>query len=216
MSRVQHRVLDRKRLSSRKSFLFELSLLKYWYTLGSSMAITFITGNPSKAEQLGRHLDYPVGHRKLDLPEIQSLDLREIIKHKVKEAYRQVQAPVLVEDTSLTFNVLGRLPGPLIKWFLVELDNDGLCKLLDGYDNRAAIAEVCFGLYDGSELKIFEGQAKGIIAKTPKGERGFGWDPIFIPDGRAKTWGEMDHEEQKETSMRRIALKKLEAYLKPH
>ncbi|OGZ48532.1 MAG: hypothetical protein A3F26_03120 [Candidatus Ryanbacteria bacterium RIFCSPHIGHO2_12_FULL_47_12b] len=178
------------------------------------MVITFITGNPSKAEQLGRHLDYPIEHRKLDLPEIQSLDLREIIKHKAKEAYKQIQAPVLVEDTSLTFNALGRLPGQLIKWFLTELDNDGLCKLLDRYEDHSALAEVCFGFYDGDELKTFEGQAKGTIAKTPKGERGFGWDPIFIPDGRAKTWGEMDHEEQKETSMRRIALKKLEAYLK--
>ena len=61
---------------------------------------------------------------------------------------------------------------------------------------------------------MFEGRAEGTIAPTPKGERGFGWDPIFVPKGHTKTWGEMDPEEQKETSMRRIALKKLEAFLK--
>ena len=55
---------------------------------------------------------------------------------------------------------------------------------------------------------------KGTIAESPRGERGFGWDPIFIPGGKTKTWGEMDVEEQRETSMRRIALKKLEEYLK--
>ncbi len=54
----------------------------------------------------------------------------------------------------------------------------------------------------------------GSVASSPKGERGFGWDPVFIPEGHTKTWGEMDAEEQKETSMRRIALKKLEAHLK--
>ena len=53
-----------------------------------------------------------------------------------------------------------------------------------------------------------------MIAKSPQGERGFGWDPIFIPEGFTKTWGEMSPEEQKETSMRRMVLKKLEAFLK--
>jgi len=178
------------------------------------MELTFITGNAAKAEQLGRHLDHPVAHKKLDLPEIQSLDLHEIIEHKTKEAYKQIGGVVLVEDTSLTFKALGRLPGPLIKWFLTELDNAGLCKLLDGYEDRSAVAEVCFGLYDGNELKKFEGEARGSIAAIPRGERGFGWDPVFIPDGHDKTWGEMDPEEQKETSMRRFALKKLEAYLR--
>ena len=178
------------------------------------MNLTFITGNVAKAEQLGRHLEHPVAHRKLDLPEIQSLDLHEIIKHKTKEAFKKVGGLVLVEDTSLTFNALGKLPGPLVKWFLTELDNDGLCKILNSYDDRSALAEVCFGLYDGKELKMFEGQMEGTVSASPRGERGFGWDSVFIPKGHEKTWGEMDAEEQKETSMRRIALKKLEEYLK--
>jgi len=177
-------------------------------------SLTFITGNPSKAEQLARHLDYSVAHQKLDLPEIQSLDLKEIVEHKAKEAYKQIKKPVLVEDTSLVFSALGKLPGPLIKWFLTELDNAGLCKMLDGYTDRSAHAEVCFGLYDGQELQIFDGGVKGTVAESPRGERGFGWNPIFIPEGSTKTWGEMTPEEQKETSMRRIALKKLEAFLK--
>jgi non-canonical purine NTP pyrophosphatase (RdgB/HAM1 family) len=176
--------------------------------------LTFITGNAAKAEQLGRHLDYPVSHRKLDLLEIQSLDLREIIEHKAKEAYKEVGGMVLVEDTSLIFNALGRLPGPLIKWFLDELDNAGLCTLLDGYEDRTALAACMFGLYDGETLRVFEGSIEGSIVPTPKGGHGFGWDPIFIPKGHTKTWGEMDTEEQKETSMRRIALKKLETHLR--
>ena len=175
--------------------------------------LTFITANTEKAVQLRRHLDFPVAHKKLDIYEIQSLDLEEIARHKAQEAYKQVEKPVLVEDTSLIFNALNLLPGPLIKWFLTSLNNEGLCTLLDSYKDRSAVAEVCFALYDGSEVRIFKGEAKGTISKVPKGEQGFGWDPIFIPEGYSITWGEMDIEEQKKTSMRRIALKKLQTYL---
>ncbi|HUX36084.1 MAG TPA: non-canonical purine NTP pyrophosphatase [Candidatus Paceibacterota bacterium] len=211
--------------------------------------ITFITGNAAKAEQLRRHLKCPVLHKKIDLDEVQSLDLKKIVEHKSREAYKKISAQggpasggksaVLVEDVSLAFHALGKLPGPLIKWFLGELDNDGLCKMLDGYKNRNATAEVCFGLYDGKELKIFEGKMEGKIATHPRGKTDFGWDPIFIPleagrpkvpvalarrrgrpltgfipKGSKKTNAEMSVKEQNKFSMRKIALKKLEMFLK--
>lgn len=175
--------------------------------------ITFITGNPSKAEQLSWHLGVELEHMAAEMPEVQSLSLDEIIEHKAKSAYALVKGPVLVEDTSLVFHALGKLPGPLVKWFLQELDNGGLCHLLDGYTDRSATAAVLFGYYDGVKLLTFSGDCKGTIAAEPKGARGFGWDPIFIPKGHAQTWGEMTLDEQSDTSMRRIALKKLEGYL---
>jgi len=176
--------------------------------------LTFITGNPSKAEQLSRHLDVPVKHHRLDLPEIQSLDLREVAEEKARAAFQILGTPVLVEDTSLTFTALGRLPGPLIKWFLKELGNEGLTRILDGYEDRSCLAEVIFALYDGSEMRTFSGECAGRIAPRPLGEEGFGWDPVFIPEGHDLTWGLMSAEEQKETSMRRRALKKLERELR--
>lgn len=176
--------------------------------------ITFITGNAAKAEQLGRHLNHPIDHVKLDLPEIQSLNLEEVVEHKAKEAYKQIHSPVLVEDTSLVFFALGKLPGPLIKWFLTELKNEGLCKLLNVYKDRSALARVVFGCYDGDKLQMFDGEIKGRIAESPRGNEGFGWDPIFIPEGWSKTWGEMTIDEQAQTSMRKIALQKLEKFYK--
>jgi inosine/xanthosine triphosphate pyrophosphatase family protein len=78
----------------------------------------------------------------------------------------------------------------------------------------AATAKVVFGLYDGGNgVMMFEGEAQGTIADFPYGEEGFGWDPVFIPSGWDKTWGQMTKEEQQESSMGRIALKKLEWYL---
>lgn len=175
--------------------------------------LTFITSNPSKAEQLSLHLSFPIVHAKLDIDEIQSLDLEEIAVDKAKRTYDQLGTPVLVEDTSLTFNALGALPGPLIKWFLNTLDNDGLCKLLDNHADRSAKAEVCFVLYDDAGPHVFFGSHIGMISETPKGERGFGWDPIFIPEGETQTWGEMDPQSQEKTSMRRVALQKLQEHL---
>jgi non-canonical purine NTP pyrophosphatase (RdgB/HAM1 family) len=177
-------------------------------------SLTFITGNADKAKQVSRYLDFPVTHKKIDLIEIQSLDLSEVIEFKAKEAYKHVQSPVLVEDTALRFCALGKLPGPLIKWFLAELGTSGLCRLLDGYPDRSAEAAVIFGLYDGKTCQMFASSREGVIAPVPRGSNGFGWDPIFIPRGSEKTWSELAVEEQKEPPLRRIALEKLECYLK--
>ncbi len=177
-------------------------------------SLTFVTSNPEKSRQLSHYLDFPVLHKEIDLIEIQSLDVAAIIEHKAKEAYKYVLSPVLVEDTSLQFLALGKLPGPFIKWFLAELGNDGLCKLLGGSTERSALTSVQFGLYDGQSFQAFAGTREGSISLTPRGDNGFGWDSIFIPKGYHKTWGEMTDRESQKTSMRTIALKKLDAYLK--
>jgi len=140
--------------------------------------VTFITGNQNKADYLAKYLGHPVDHVKLDLDEIQSLDLREIVEHKVRQAYARIKKPVLVEDVSLEFTALGRLPGPLIKWFLEELELDQICALLDGKD-RSATGRCMFGYYDGTRLEFLEGVLPGRIADKPAGDNGFGWDKIF-------------------------------------
>lgn len=175
--------------------------------------LTFITGNAAKAKYLSDYFHEPVDHMKLDLHEIQSLDLREVIEDKARRAYEIVKNPVLVEDVSLIFTGLKKLPGPLIKWFLETLGNDGLCKLLSQFEDRGAYAEVMFGICDGKEVHVFSGDKKGTISEIPRGEAGFGWDPIFIPEGYEKTWGEMTDDEKHETSMRRIALEKMKEFI---
>jgi non-canonical purine NTP pyrophosphatase (RdgB/HAM1 family) len=176
--------------------------------------LTFITGNTNKAEQIARHLDYPLLHKAFHLDEIQSLDSHEIVLHKAKQAYDQIQSPVLIEDTSLQFHALGRLPGPFIKWFLDELGNEKLCRLLDPFDDRSATALVTFAIYDGGQLQTFDATKTGTIAHHPSGTMGFGWDPIFINEGFEKTRGEMTQEEYDQASPRKAAIEKLHEYLK--
>ncbi|MDD3302911.1 MAG: non-canonical purine NTP pyrophosphatase [Candidatus Gracilibacteria bacterium] len=79
--------------------------------------ITFITGNQNKADYIAKYLNYPLDHIKLELDELQSTNLFEIVEHKVKQAYNLIKKPVVVEDVSLEFEALGGLPGPFIRFF---------------------------------------------------------------------------------------------------
>lgn len=144
----------------------------------------FITGNQDKADYLARTLGIPLEHQKVELDEIQSTNLDEIVTHKVRQAYELIGKPVLVEDVSLGFTALGGLPGPFIKFF-VDTPNglEKLCRMLEGFDDRAARAECVFGYYDGTHLELIRGGLDGTIAQAPRGENGFGWDKIFEPAG---------------------------------
>ncbi|HSX09730.1 MAG TPA: non-canonical purine NTP pyrophosphatase [Candidatus Saccharimonadales bacterium] len=175
-------------------------------------SLTFITGNMYKVTWTQRYIHLPIKHKKLDLTEIQSLDPKEVVEHKVKEAYKIIKQPVLVEDTSVVFNAWGKLPGPFIKFFLEELGNEGMSKMLTGPD-RSAVARVIYGVYNGKELYFFEGAIEGTISKKPMGTNGFGWNPIFIPNGWKKTYAEMTNEEMDKVGIRRIALEKMKKKL---
>ena len=139
-------------------------------------------------------LDIP--HVDLDLDELQSTSLREIVEHKARQAYALVNKPVIVEDSKLSFYVLGALPGTFIKWFQQEIGEEGLCKLLDGYDDRTAFAGAAIAYFDGTNLEIFERELEGSIAKAPsKNNTGFGWNTIFIPKGADITFADMTESE---------------------
>lgn len=162
------------------------------------MIPTFITGNQHKAEYLSRYLGFSIPYQKLDLEEIQSLNLEEIITHKVKDAYEQIEKPVLVEDTALSFLGLNGLPGPFIKFFIEQLSMAEICRLVPE-DNRNAVARCSFGFFDGNNLKIFTRELTGTISQKPQGIGGFGWDQIFIPTGFAVTRSKMNDTDYEKT-----------------
>lgn len=174
--------------------------------------ITFITGNQKKADYLAKYLGFPVKHVKIDLDELQSLDLKEIVEHKVKQAYEQVHAPVIVEDVSLEFKALGRLPGPFIRFFVDTVPFETICGMIDG-KTREATARCVFGYYDGTRLELFEGKLDGEIAKTPMGDRGYGWDRFFVPEGCTVTRAELSEEDDRETYLKIKPFEKLKRFL---
>lgn len=175
--------------------------------------ITFITGNQSKADYLAKHLGFPVKHVKLDLDEIQSLDLKTIVEHKVRQAYEKVHGPVIVEDVSLEFAAFGKLPGPFIRFFVEEVPFKTICAMVDG-KTRKATARCVFGYYDGKKLKLFEGKLEGAIAQKPAGKNGFGWDKIFIPRGYKVTRASLNGDEDRKTYLQFKPFAELKKFLK--
>ena len=161
----------------------------------------FITGNQNKADYLAAMLGVTLTHQKVDLDEIQSTNLDEIVTHKVKQAYDITGQPVLVEDVALGFDALAGLPGPFIKFFVDMPDGlENLCRMLDGFENRGAVASCVFGYYDGTEVTLLKGELKGAIAIHPRGDGGFGWDRIFEPAGYdGRTRAELTTEEDAAT-----------------
>jgi inosine triphosphate pyrophosphatase len=178
-----------------------------------SKEVTYITGNPNKAAYLEKYLGHPIKHQKVDLDEIQSLDLRTVIEHKLNQAILVVKGPVLVEDTALEFKEFGRLPGTFMKFFEQELSQEKICALLDGKD-RSATARSMFGYFDGKEKIFFEGKLEGTIAETPRGDQGFGFNSIFIAKGDTRTTAELNDEEFKEAYMTYKPIRQVAEFLK--
>jgi len=177
--------------------------------------ITFITGNQKKAEYLQKYLWLRIEHIKLDLDEIQSLDLREIVEHKVRQAYEKIGKGVLVEDVALIFEDFGMLPWPFIKFFEKEIWLEKLCKMIQG-ENRNAIAKCTFGYFDGANIEFFEWEIRGTIAISPRWSGGFGWDQIFIPYFTTRTSAELDETEYERFYTEEKPFQKVREFLLNH
>ena len=175
----------------------------------------FISGNQNKIDYLSKTLGINLIHQKIDLDEIQSADPKIVIEHKVKQAYSIVRMPVLVEDTSLSFNALNGLPGPFVKFFVDAQDGlEKMCRMLDGFEDRSAYGSVIYGYYDGEVLRFFEGRLNGEIAMHPVGDGGYGWDRIFKPQGyEGLTRAELSTEQDVETYNMLRDSKGLKAFL---
>lgn len=171
--------------------------------------LIFVTGSRSKLLEAERILGRSIKQRELDLPEIQTVEVEDVVEKKAQAAYELVGGvPVIVEDTGLYIECWKGLPGALIRWFVETVEPKGICQMLNKFPNRLATAKSVIAKYDGS-LQIYTGETKGKISLAPRGENGFGWDTIFIPEGETRTFAEMSPEEKDRFSMRKIAFEKL-------
>ena len=174
--------------------------------------IYFITGNRNKFNE-AKAIIPELEKINLDLPEIQETDPQKIINAKLYEAFKFKKNEFVVEDTSLFFECMGELPGPLIKWFLKSMGNDGLFDIVSRYRNSNAKCLLSIGYINfRREIFYFTSSLKGKIV-APAGKHGFGWDAIFVPIGFEKTFSEMKKEEKNNISMRSQAFKKLKYHL---
>lgn len=179
------------------------------------MTLYFVSSNEEKYFEVRNTLQgVDVERIDLDLPEIQSVDPAEVAAYKARKAYEALQnGSVLVEDTGLGIVAWNGYPGALIKWVLHSVGEEGLCRQLDAWLDRRAVATAVLCLFDGHAAHIFTGQAEGEITTYPRGEYGFGWDSIFQPAGSTLTYGEIPRESKMQISMRASALHSLQRYL---
>lgn len=166
--------------------------------------IYFITGNTFKLNELRAILPgrIEVEHKSLHLEEIQSMDPHEIVRHKLRQAFAEVGAPVMVEDVSAGLASLGGLPGPFIKFFEERMGSAALFKLSP---NDKVTITCTMGYYDGTTEIIVDGVVHGTTV-TPRGDNGFGFDNCIILDGQTQTSAELDPEVKNAISHRHAAI----------
>ncbi len=180
------------------------------------MKIFFATHNKGKLREFKKILDgvAVVDHIDDELDERRSDDPEEIVKDKAKRLSERHNKIVVAEDSGIFIKALKGFPGTCSAYIHERIGLKGLLKLLEGVKDRSCEYKSAVGYCEpGKEPVSFLGTEKGTIALEEKGTHGFGHDPIFIPDGSSKTYGEMpDIESVKK--FRRLAVLKLVDYLK--
>lgn len=173
--------------------------------------ITIVTGNAHKLAELQKIFpaSLNLSSQKLDLDEIQTLDLHEIVSHKLRQAYEKVQGAVIIEDVSAEVENLNGLPGPFVKFFMDRLGKGALHRIAG--ESRVRI--ICaMGYYDGTDEHIVDGVMEGRLVEAREGE-GFGFDFEIVPDGYDKTVSELGMDTKNLISHRAKATNAMAAYL---
>jgi non-canonical purine NTP pyrophosphatase (RdgB/HAM1 family) len=176
--------------------------------------LILISGNPHKWIEAQRLLGAPLQRLSIALPEIQAASLEDITRYKLEAARSQHRGRLIVEDVSLGLDALGGFPGPYIHWLLASAGGDGLAAIARGLEDRSARARCSIGFWNGSEAKLFLGEAAGTILQEPRGSRSFGWDAWFEPKGAGKTYAEMTGAEKDTISHRGAAYRELARFLR--
>lgn len=181
--------------------------------------IFFATSNPGKlseAKKLLKPLNFEVEQLNIPYPEIQGPDLEEVALFGMNWILKEkdFEGGVFLEDAGLFIDALSDFPGVYSKFVFTSIGCEGLLRLLEGREDRSARFEAVIAYCgDDKEPVIFKGMLEGTISCEPKGDHGFGYDPIFIPQGQQKTFAEMETEEKNWFSHRARALTKLVEFL---
>jgi XTP/dITP diphosphohydrolase len=183
--------------------------------LKSKNKLFFASGNVGKVKEIRRLLpDYEI----LDLSELDieieetGTTFRENALIKAKEVYDKFHMLTLSDDSGIACDALEGAPGVYSKRFagtgIDEDNNTLLVEKLQGKDRTCRFVS-CLCLYDGENVHYFEGEVVGSIIDTPRGNNGFGYDPIFFLKEENKTFAELTLEEKNKYSHRARALRKL-------
>ncbi|MEM7548271.1 MAG: RdgB/HAM1 family non-canonical purine NTP pyrophosphatase [Bacteroidota bacterium] len=188
------------------------------------MKICFATNNPNKLKEIKSLLssEFEI----IDLKSIgcteEILETHETIEEnsleKAEYVFKNYNVPCFADDSGLEVEALDGAPGVYSAMYAgpqrSHKDNvDRLLKELKGKENRSARFKSVITYIDKNGHHAFEGISTGKIAEEPNGSGGFGYDPIFIPEGETRTNAEMNLEEKNHMSSRARAFKKFVSFL---
>ncbi len=163
--------------------------------------VYFVTTNPNKFEEVSLVLsEYGIPVSRLDMKrlEIQADSVEEIATTSVAQASRSIALPHFVEDAGLFIEALNGFPGPYSAYVHKKLGIAGILTLMQNiHDRRAEFRSSIAASRPGGQPVCFLGVSQGTIVEEARGTHGFGFDPIFEPDGGGgRTFGEMTVEEK--------------------
>ena len=182
--------------------------------------LLFATSNKNKVLEIKKVLPKEFNIKSLDdigfceeIPENENTIEGNAI-FKANYIYKKYNLNVFADDTGLEVDSLNGKPGVHSARYagISKNSTDNINKLLKklkNKKNRKARFKTIIALILNSKIHTFEGVVEGIITKKPKGENGFGYDPVFIPRGYTKTFGELSLEEKNSISHRSLAMNKL-------
>jgi len=189
------------------------------------MTLIFATQNQNKLEEiknmLPAHLQL-ISLRDLnyteELPETHET-LHENALEKAWFVYHKFQQNCFAEDTGLEVESLNGAPGVFSARYAGEEKDHNkniefLLKNLQTHDNRKARFRTVIALIQNGKEFLFEGIVNGHITTEPKGNMGFGYDPVFIPEGGSKTFAQTPLEEKNKISHRALAFAQLKNFFK--
>lgn len=179
--------------------------------------IRFVTRNEGKFREVAAvfaaaHL--PLDRLDMEKTEIQAERLEDVVAFAARDLARRVDGDFLVDDSGLFVDALGGFPGVYSHFVYRTLGCRGLLTLLKGEPNRKATFRAAFALRRGDAIRLFSGEVGGVVAAAVRGTGGFGFDPVFVPNGAIRTFAEMTVEEKNQLSHRAAAARQVVAYLK--
>lgn len=177
------------------------------------MTLAFVTSNKNKfeeAEKVANEYGIEIEHRNIPYIEIQADTVVEVVKPSAQQAYKISGQPCFVEDAGLFINPLKGFPGPYSSYVFKTIGNQGILRLMKSLEDRRAEFRSAVGFCGAdAEPKVFQGKVTGTIAEEERGSKGFGYDPIFMPDrGEGGTFAEMSMEMKNVLSHRAAAIEK--------
>lgn len=175
------------------------------------MKLKVITSNPGKVAEYQKAFDelgIEMEHYRLPYDEVQTFDLEEVVNKGMDEIIAKGVRNFIVDDTGLFIDALKGFPGVWSAFVQKTIGNDGILKLMDGIEDRGAEFRCCIGCdIDGRRI-VVTGVCRGFITESAKGTDGFGYDPIFSPDGEL-TFAEMSVDDKNKISHRGNAFRLL-------